>query len=875
MNPRKIQDNIYWMDAVDWNAGLFDALIPLPDGTSQGRTIESMPLKNHELALARDFVQYTDSHIFLTGKAGTGKTTFLHDLKADTAKRMVVTAPTGVAAINAGGVTLHSFFQLPFGPFIPGSETSEHNRQRMFRFSREKQQIIRSLDLLVIDEISMVRADLLDSVDAVLRRQRRNDKPFGGVQLLLIGDLHQLSPVAKNAEWQLLQQHYGSVYFFSSHALARTELLTIELNHIYRQTDDRFIRLLNGIRSNRLDPAAIGELNQRYVENFTPEQDQGYITLTTHNNNADATNRDRLGRLPGKSHRFSATVTGDFPDHTHPAPGTLVFKIGAQVMFLRNDPSPQRRYYNGKIGRITAVTDREIRIGCPGETEEITVEPVEWQNIRYTVHPETREISQETIGTFRQFPLNLAWAITIHKSQGLTFEKAIIDAGSAFTHGQVYVALSRCKSLEGMVLTAPLPCQGIEPDSAVVDYLETARQNPPSSRRLEKAKIAFQQRLIVECFDLQRLSNSLNFLARLLWGNRNRIQVSGGIDIQGLQDRAAQTIFTVSENFKHQLYSLFKDDVLPESDAHTMERTAKASAWFQDKFAAIFDDLVERFQVETDNRELGKKIGNLLNNIRQEIAVKRAGIGSCAAGFSPARYLNAIARAEIDFTPEKKKKSPPPDYGESDIEHPELFQTLRAWRTARAGQDGVPPFMILHQRVLIQIAVNLPDTTRDLKAIKGLGDKTLEKYGQEILAMVTAYRKENNIEAVVLPPLPNHPPPKPRQVRSSTGSSPSATMQASFDLFNKGLTIADIARERGLVENTIQTHLCFFVENGLVDISRLISPERQKPINAMLGKMGKASLKEIKLALGDDFSYGEIRLMMAHGTYLSAIEKPA
>ena len=248
---------------------------PLLNIRKQGKQIDSMPLKNHELALAGDFVQYTDTHIFLTGKAGTGKTTFLHDLKANTEKRMVVTAPTGVAAINAGGVTLHSFFQLPFGPFIPGSETGEYNRQRMFRFSREKQQIIRSLDLLVIDEISMVRADLLDSVDAVLRRQRRNDKPFGGVQLLLIGDLHQLSPVAKRAEWQLLQQHYGSVYFFSSHALARTELLTIELNHIYRQTDDRFIRLLNRVRSNRLDTATIGELNQRYVENFTPPTGPG------------------------------------------------------------------------------------------------------------------------------------------------------------------------------------------------------------------------------------------------------------------------------------------------------------------------------------------------------------------------------------------------------------------------------------------------------------------------------------------------------------------------------------------------------------------------------------------------------------------------
>ncbi len=297
------------------------------------------PSQNHELNLAQDFVQYTGSHIFLTGKAGTGKTTFLHKLKEYTAKRMITTAPTGVAAINAGGVTLHSFFQLPFGPFIPGSEAYEQSRQRLFRFSKEKKRIIKSLDLLVIDEISMVRADLLDSVDAVLRRHRRNDQPFGGVQLLMIGDLHQLSPVAKQDEWQLLKQYYESIYFFSSHALDQAEMVTIELKHIYRQSDARFIQLLNRVRDNRLEAASIGEFNRRYIENFTPEKNQGYITLTTHNNRADTINKDRLSALKGKEYCFDAEVSGDFPEHTYPTPFTLVLKAGAQVMFLRNDNS--------------------------------------------------------------------------------------------------------------------------------------------------------------------------------------------------------------------------------------------------------------------------------------------------------------------------------------------------------------------------------------------------------------------------------------------------------------------------------------------------------------------------------------------------------
>ncbi|MBW2429173.1 MAG: AAA family ATPase, partial [Deltaproteobacteria bacterium] len=446
------------------------------------------PSQNHELNLAENFVQYTGNHIFLTGKAGTGKTTFLHKLKENTAKRMIITAPTGVAAINAGGVTLHSFFQLPFGPFIPGSEAYEQSRQRLFRFSKEKKRIIKSLDLLVIDEISMVRADLLDSVDAVLRRHRRNDQPFGGVQLLMIGDLHQLSPVAKQDEWQLLKQYYESVYFFSSHALEQAELVTVELKHIYRQCDPRFIQLLNRVRDNRLDAASLGLLNQRYNQNFTPEKDPGYITLTTHNDSADAINKGRLSALSGKEYCFDAEVSGDFPEHTYPTPFTLVLKKGAQVMFLRNDNSFEKRYFNGKIGKIKSIAGRQICITCPGESEDIVVDAVEWENIKYKVDEENKEIQEDIIGKFKQFPLKLAWAITIHKSQGLTFDKAVIDAESAFAHGQVYVALSRCKTLEGMVLSSPIPSRGIATDESVLNFVKRARQNRPSENRLLAAK---------------------------------------------------------------------------------------------------------------------------------------------------------------------------------------------------------------------------------------------------------------------------------------------------------------------------------------------------------------------------------------------------
>lgn len=818
--------------------------------------------QNHELQLAENFVQNTGCNIFLTGKAGTGKTTFLHNLKKNTAKRAIVTAPTGVAAINAGGVTLHSFFQLPFGPFIPGSETTQGNRQRLFRFSKEKIRIIKSLDLLIIDEISMVRADLLDAVDAVLRRHRRNNQPFGGVQLLMIGDLHQLSPVAKPDEWQLLQQHYASVYFFSSHALELTQFHTIELSHIYRQSDVNFIKLLNQVRDNRLDGPSTQELNQRYKD-FTPEDDQGYITLTTHNRNADAMNLTRLRALAGKQHAFTAEISGEFSEHIYPTPGTLLLKKGAQVMFLRNDASAQKQYYNGKIGRIRSISNQGIRILCPGDSNEIPVEPVEWENIRYTLNPANQEVEQEVIGKFKQYPLKLAWAITIHKSQGLTFEKAIIDAESAFAHGQVYVALSRCKTLEGMVLSAPIPPQGIETDEAVLGFDEKTRQNQPSKTLLQTAQTAYQQHLLLDCFDFNALHNRLNYLTRLMLGNAKLIQISGA-DINRIKETAEKNIFRVGERFIHQLKTIFKEDSLPGSDPHVLERIGKASAWFQDQFAQNFDDIVRNLHLETDNRELGKKMGAALENLKREIAIKLAGIKCCENKFSPGNYLRALSQAEIKFIPERIQKSQAPAYTESDIEHPELLVQLKDWRSRKAGEEGVAHFQVMHQRVLIQIVVCLPDNETDLAKIQGVGKKTLEKYSGELLKMVAAHRKKHGIKTVILPLAKE----RPTQKKAKEKTAPGETQQTSFDLFNKGMTIPKIAQERGLVESTIQGHLCVFIKNGQLDINKLLSSEKQQAIKEKLPITAQDSLGQIKKELGQEYAYGDIKLMIAHKQFL-------
>ncbi|MDL2231774.1 AAA family ATPase, partial [Porphyromonadaceae bacterium OttesenSCG-928-L07] len=395
------------------------------------------------LDLAFEFIEFTGKSIFLTGKAGTGKTTFLRELKRRSPKRMVVLAPTGVAAINAGGVTIHSFFQLPFGPYIAGKSESFQSDDKKFtnKYSREKINIIRSMDLLVIDEISMVRADLLDAVSDVLCRYKDRTKPFGGVQLLMIGDLQQLAPVVKEEEWGLLKNHYESPFFFCSKALKASPYISIELTKVFRQSDENFLRLLNKVRDAKMDEHSFSLLNKQYMPDFSPADEEGYITLTTHNYQAQRINNQKLENLKAKEYVFTAEVKDDFPEYSFPTDQRLVLKAGAQVMFVKNDTSPDKRYYNGKIGRITDIGPDKIHVLCGDEKEVIKVDREEWTNTKYTIDPITHEISESIQGIFRQYPLKTAWAITIHKSQGLTFEKAIIDAASAFAHGQVYVAL--------------------------------------------------------------------------------------------------------------------------------------------------------------------------------------------------------------------------------------------------------------------------------------------------------------------------------------------------------------------------------------------------------------------------------------------------
>ncbi len=706
---------------------------------------------NPDLLLANEFVRFTDRHVFLTGKAGTGKTTFLHDLKKDCPKRMIVTAPTGVAAINAGGVTLHSFFQLPFGPFVPGRETQDRGGQH--RFSKVKLDIIRSLDLLVIDEISMVRADVLDSVDAALRRHRRSDSPFAGVQLLMIGDLCQLAPVVTENEKDILAAHYDSPYFFCSRALAGTALVTVELKQIYRQSDPRFIELLNRVRDNKLDAATLAELNRRCQPGFAPPDGHNSVVLSTHNRSADATNRNKLEALPARAFRFQAEVDGEFPEYMYPTDAVLELKVGAQVMFVRNDASPEKRYYNGKIGKITRIDEDIVFVKCPGDDRELGVGPLVWVNTRYMVDPDTKEIVETPVGKFEQYPLRLAWAITIHKSQGLTFERAVIDAQAAFAPGQVYVALSRCKSLEGMVLSSPLSAGSVRTDHKVQRFGEAAAQKPPSAGELLAAKIEYQRRLLHECFDFQALGVRIDRLVGLVAANEQVVKVLGADDLGSLARRWLSEVCAVGDRFGRQLAGIFAAaaGILPETDDRVLERIGKATGYFGEKLAALGEEL-SNIDIETDNKEIRKRANEAILATRKEAAIKLAGVRSCQTGFSPARYLREIAVAAIDFgavKPQPVERRATDAAGE--VGHAALFKALVAWRARKATEAGVPHHRILQQKALVQIAATLPRNSWELERIKGIGKRAGEKYAAELVALVSDFRLRPGLQVDCLP----------------------------------------------------------------------------------------------------------------------------
>ncbi len=548
----------------------------------------NLDLENINFKLAYDFINHTNCSLYLTGKAGTGKTTFLKYVKQHCRKNLVIVAPTGVAAINAGGVTMHSFFQLPFGPYLPDMKTGfgmndgivdKNALFKNLKLNSTKRKLIDELQLLIIDEVSMLRSDTLDAIHTILQVFRKNKKPFGGVQVLFIGDLHQLPPVVKDSEKVLLDRYYNSPFFFDAKVLEDTPLVYIELKKIYRQNEQSFIDLLNKLRHNALDEQDFHTLNRRYDPGFAGK-DKNYITLTTHNHKADVINAEELRKLPSVAHFFKGQIKGDFGDKQLPTDLSLQLKEGAQVMFVKNDSSPEKKYYNGKIVVVSKITEDDIYVKFPDTNEEYLVKPETWENINYSLNKETNGIDEKVIGEFIQIPLRLAWAITIHKSQGLTFDKAIIDAGQSFAPGQVYVALSRCTSLEGIVLHSRITEHALFTEERIATFTRNEVKEQVLQQQLQHEQFKYESEKLISMFQWQRVLDAMYELEEATLLSKHIPEEEEAIAfVRKLVDKAREQK-DVADKFMIQLDSILSDTAFSKDMALLKERVKKGIGYF-------------------------------------------------------------------------------------------------------------------------------------------------------------------------------------------------------------------------------------------------------------------------------------------------------
>lgn len=720
--------------------------------------------------LTADFINSTDRHVFLTGKAGTGKTTFLKHIVQHTHKKTIVAAPTGIAAINAQGVTLHSLLQLPFGAFLPERRvppdvnsqiTTLYNLFSGLRFNASKRQLIREMELLIIDEVSMLRADLLDCIDHMLRYLRkRKDVPFGGAQILFIGDLLQLPPVVKDDEWNVLKEYYSSSYFFEAKALASQPLIHVELEKIYRQSDDQFISILNRFRENSQTPEDIQFLNQYYKPEFSENDAQGYIHLTTHNRKADSINQERLRALDSKAHTFEAEIVGDFPENSYPVPEKLIVKEGAQVMFIKNDPSGEGQFFNGKIGHVSDLSSGTIKVKFENG-EEVTVPQYTWENKRYSLNKDTNEIDEKLLGSFIHFPLKLAWAVTVHKSQGLTFEKAILDLSGAFTQGQVYVALSRLTSLDGLVLSSRIPTDSFDISNSMKEFAQNRPSKEELSNRLAKDRNDYLFQLICQHFDFEEIARNMRYHVNSFDKQENRSLKQQFLEWTNELASPILAMVQVGKTFQTQAYNIIHQ----QGDLKLLaERVEKA----KDYFSTILTTALE--SINTHDKNLKDK--TRLKAYRKELK--------------------------------------------------ELHELLFSKQMA-----------MLRANLVIQFMAE--------------GKTLTKKDVQEVL------------KEVIIPKTP--------KVKDKT-----PTHEISFALYKEGKNIEEIARERGLATSTIEGHLCKYIETGEVKATDLVDEQKLKNILSLITPE-TTSLTEIKSQLGDEYTYGEVRVAMTEWNRQNKKEK--
>lgn len=803
---------------------------------------------NPRLELADQYIRFTNKNVFLTGKAGTGKTTFLKNIKAHSPKRLVIIAPTGVAAINAGGVTIHSFFQLSFGPNIPNQNPDSKPLVR--KFGNEKIKAIKAIDILVIDEISMVRADILDAIDDVLRRYRNKNLPFGGVQLLMIGDLHQLAPVIKDDEWNILRPYYASPFFFESKALALSQFITIELTHIFRQADEAFINLLNKVRNKKLDAESTRLLNTRYDPDFTYPKDEKYITLTSHNKAAMSINTAKLKELGGKSYSFTAEITDDFPESMYPNEFDLELKVGAQIMFVKNDLNTEKRYFNGKLGEIVSVDDDVIKVKCPHETEEIFVSKTTWDNIKYVLD-DSKTLQENTIGTFTQFPIKAAWAITIHKSQGLTFDRAIIDAASSFAHGQVYVALSRCKTFEGLVLSTPITSESVKSDNIITVFNQEAEKQDLSEEALMEAKKHTQSEWIRDLFDFTSIKNNLTFLFQSFAKVQNQFATTSYQNLSNINDNYQTEIDPIMEKFSRQLESFILQASLPEESPELQDRIKKGSVYLYGKLEEFIYNPLKIIDLACDNKETKSNIFKLWEQCLKNVYEKLILLKINQSGFNSTKYLTTKANANIDFETEKNRLTKNQDPSSSNGNKNDLYGSLKVWRDNIANEKDLEKYMVIAQKTLQNLAEEMPRSKGQLARISGLGNIKIKQYGDEILDIINEFCEANNIEGSNIQ----------EGTKAIKKLPKGSTQELSFTMFKEGNSIEKIAEIRNFSPSTIEGHLSDYVKRGLLAVENVMDKDKVRIIREFMLDNPDLKGAALKLALGEYYSYGEIRMV--------------
>lgn len=756
--------------------------------------------------MAAKFINQTSKPVFLTGKAGTGKTTFLRNIIEHTHKNAIIVAPTGIAAINAGGVTIHSQFGLPFGLFVPDSSfridtfqvkiNTPYTMVKHLNMRDQKRKLLQELELLVIDEVSMLRADLLDTIDFVLKSVRRQQhKPFGGVQVLFIGDLMQLPPVVKEEEWNILKQYYNSIYFFDAQVLKNEKPVYIELDKIYRQTDSTFINLLNNLRNNAVTQADVNLLNTHYKPDFDIRSARNIITLTTHNHKADTMNKSALQELKGRSYFFNAKIEGEFNEYAYPVEAALELKVGAQIMFIKNDISGRQQYFNGKIGVVSSLSDKEIEIDFRDGSKPFTLETYQWRNIKYELDPVTNEIDEKDIGEFNQYPIKLAWAITVHKSQGLTFEKAILDINRAFAPGQVYVALSRLKSLDGLVLTSPVQFNAISQDKALEDYAKLKPQQEEVKQLIDQETVFFLRAYLLKVYDF-------------IWLHSN------------LKRHAESYVMAENKSTKQQ-----------------------HQAWAEELFTR-FEPLkqhADKFSNQIHSIFEGKEEGYLQKVHERHLAAKNY--------FYPMlKELSKRVLVHIELLKEEKQ--------------------IKQYLEELLDLEGL---LYKHLQQLDKMSLVLDHvlngTEFDKQKFKQSSAQAerLEVVKQGIAIAEKAAFEERRSKSGKTPK--EKKPREPRAKKEPKAAKPD-TKSLSFDLYKEGKTLFEIAGLRQMAVTTIENHLAHYVSLGMIPVTQFVPKEKHEKILESYKKHGDGLANPIKQELGDDYSYSEIRFVLATQKHL-------